>query len=59
MKPDIKDLNPEALHRLVQSDIKVMAKGQHFCIFVRDSCLAMVPWEEGIFAGIGSTGLTI
>jgi hypothetical protein len=52
VKPEIKD-------RLDRSDIRVMAKGTNFCVFVRDGCLAMVPWDEESFSDIGSTGLSL
>jgi len=52
-------VKPEVLERLNLCDIRVMAKGQHFCVFVRDGCLAMAPWDEATFSGIGSTGLAL
>jgi hypothetical protein len=52
-------VKPEVIERLDLCDIRVMAKGQHFCVFVRDGCMAMVPWDEETFSGIGSTGLSL
>jgi hypothetical protein len=52
-------VKPEIKERLDRSDIRVMSKGQNFCVFVRDSCLAVVPWDEETFAPIGSTGLSL
>ena len=42
MKPEIED-------RLNRSEIQVGAKGPHFCMFVRDGCLAVVPCDEDTF----------
>ena len=62
MKPDPSKpdpLKPEILERLGRHEIRVMAQGEHFCVFVRDNCLAMVPCEEGMFLDQGSTGLSM
>jgi hypothetical protein len=59
VKPETRNLKPEIMDRLNLCDIRVMSKGQHFCVFVRDGCLAMVPWDEETFSGIGSTGLSL
>ncbi len=50
-------MTPEIAGRLIRSEIQVGAQGPHFCMFVRDECLAIVPSKDGTFAGIGSTGL--
>jgi hypothetical protein len=52
-------VKPEVIERLNLSDIRVMAKGQHFCVFVRDGCVAMAPWDQETFNGIGSSGLSL
>jgi len=52
-------VTPEILERLNLCDIRVMSKGKNFCVFVRDGCLAMVPREEEVFSGPGSTGLSL
>ena len=59
MNTERKEIQPEAIERLVRCGIKIMSRGQHFCLFVREGCLAMVPWDEGIFLGLGSTGLSL
>jgi len=53
------EIQPETIARLVQCGIKIMSRGQNFCLFVREGCLAMVPCEDGVFAGVGSTGLSL
>lgn len=52
-------MKPEITDRLDRSEIRVLSKGQNFCVFVRDGCLAMVPWDRETFGGIGSTGLSL
>jgi hypothetical protein len=52
-------VTPEITARLESFEIIVKAKGQNFCLFVRRGCLAMVPWESGVFTGSGSTGLSL
>ena len=41
-------------------NISVMSEGTHFCLFVRDGCLAMVPRSADPpgFGAIGSSGLS-
>ena len=50
----------EIAERLAMLNISVMSEGQHFCLFVRDGCLAMVPRapEPFGFQQIGSSGLS-
>ncbi len=52
MKREIED-------RLNRSEIQVGAKGPHYCMFMRDGCLAVVPYEAETFGAIGSTGLAV
>jgi hypothetical protein len=52
-------VKPEVIERLNLCEIRVMAKGQNFCVFVREGCLAMVPWDQETFSDIGSTGLSL
>jgi hypothetical protein len=59
VKPEPRSFKPEVDECLTLCDIRVMSKGQHFCVFVREGCLAMVPWDEENFSDIGSTGLSL
>jgi hypothetical protein len=52
-------VKPEIEDRLNRSEIQVGAKGPHFCMFVRDGCLAVVPCDDDIFGEMGSTGLSL
>jgi len=45
--------------RLNRSEIQVGAKGPHYCMFLRDGCLAVVPCDDETFGAIGSTGLAV
>jgi hypothetical protein len=52
-------VKPEIEDRLNRSQIQVTAVGPRFCMFVREDCLAVVPWDGETFSGIGSTGLAL
>ena len=52
-------MKPEIEGRLHRSEIQVGAKGPHYCMFVRDGCVAVVPCDEDTFGAIGSTGLAV
>jgi hypothetical protein len=45
--------------RLRRLEIEVGARGAHFCMFLRDGCLAVAPCEGETFGAIGSTGLAV
>jgi len=54
-------VSPEVTERLKVADIRVMAQGQYFCLFVRDGCVGMVPRSSDL-AGLdrnGSSGLSL
>ena len=54
-------MNPEISARLESLNIRLMAEGAGYCMFVRDGCLGMAPRiaNSAGFSGIGSTGMAL
>ena len=51
-------MKAEIAERLNCLNIQVVSEGDYFCVFVRDTCLAMAPCDQGEFTGVGSTGIS-
>jgi len=52
-------VRPEVEERLTRLDIQIGAKGPHYCMFVRDGCMAVVPCQGEQYGPIGSSGLSV
>jgi len=50
-------VTPEALARLAQSGIQLVAEIKEYAIFARGNCMAMAKLTASGPAGVGSTGL--
>jgi hypothetical protein len=50
-------VTPELAARLASLNIQLMAEAKEYCIFARETCVAVVQRAEGGFGSVGSTGL--